>query len=58
MAMPRKEDPDARFALLERIVASYISGIHHDDVIPDEFDTEAAKAFEAMVDSLFEAWIH
>ncbi len=37
-AVPRKEDPKLRMELLARIVASYISGIHHEDVIPDGID--------------------
>ena len=36
MTTPRPENPKERMEVLRRIVASYISGIHHDDVIADE----------------------
>lgn len=34
--LPRVENPKERMEVLRRIVASQISGIHHDDVIADE----------------------
>ena len=49
---PRCEDPESRRDLLERIVASYISGIHHDDVIADDCDKVYAEQFLNYIDHL------
>ena len=46
------EDPEARRGSLARIVASYISGIHHDDVIPDDCDKVYASKLLDYLDQM------
>ena len=48
------EDPAARRDLLERIVASYISGLHHEDVIADDCDKVYASKLLDYLDHLAE----
>lgn len=52
LGVPRREDTAARRDLLERIVASYISGIHHDDVIADDCDKVYAEKILNYIDHL------
>ena len=53
LEVPRVEDPKIRRDLLARIVASYISGIHHEDVIPDEIDKNFAERIICQIDAWF-----
>lgn len=53
-SVPRKEDPKLRKDLLARIVASYISGIHHEDVVPDEIDFVIGGKVLNYIDRVFD----
>ena len=51
--LPRPENPTERMEVLKRIVASYISGIHHDDVIADEdIDNVILNYIDKLVDEM------
>lgn len=53
--LPRPENPSERMEVLSRIVASHLSGIHHDDVIADEdIDNVIAGKLINYIDKLFD----
>ena len=56
--LPREEDQTACRDLLERIIASYLSGIHHDDVIVDDNDKLIADRVYDYIDNMFDDLIN